>query len=249
VRAGVDTHWNWGKMFAACGLPSTAPQGLLFERFVAGTLLALGVPQVGRNYILHRHGNAQLEVDVVANYGGRLLVIDCKIGKDIGGTVVRQCSSAAELRRRMGGAGAAMLLLRPNKCPSQALCAFAETYSLQLLTSSDTRAFFYKLQAFCGIQGDLPPELAAAQQLLDDACHKNVGRPFVRQIDKANRPRKDREPKGPRRKLMWGVFNSPMKCVAQYEHSDREAAEQKAKELTVSAASAHFVKPLKQVLS
>ncbi|MCL6502461.1 MAG: hypothetical protein K6T86_07230 [Pirellulales bacterium] len=50
-------------------------------------------------------------------------------------------------------------------------------------------------------------------------------------------------------KAFWGVFNPAMKRVALYEYADRKAAEQKAKELTASQKTPHFVSPVKEEIS
>ncbi len=47
-------------------------------------------------------------------------------------------------------------------------------------------------------------------------------------------------------KAYWGVFTPAMKRVALYEYADRKAAEQKAKELSVSQKTPHFVSPVKE---
>ncbi len=62
--------------------------------------------------------------------------------------------------------------------------------------------------------------------------------------------RKRRSPANPEKKVRfkayWGVFTPAMKRVALYEYADRKAAEQKAKELSVSQKTPHFVSPVKE---
>lgn len=51
-----------------------------------------------------------------------------------------------------------------------------------------------------------------------------------------------------RLKAFWGVFNQSLKRVALFEYSDRKQADQKAKDLTASGKSPHFVQPVKEVV-
>ena len=49
-------------------------------------------------------------------------------------------------------------------------------------------------------------------------------------------------------KAFWGVFNHSLRRVALFEYSQREAAEKKAKELTVPDKDLHFVQLVKEVI-
>ncbi len=51
-----------------------------------------------------------------------------------------------------------------------------------------------------------------------------------------------------RMKAFWGVFNQSLKRVALYEFSEKKEADKKAKELTASGKSPHFVQPVKEVV-
>ncbi len=51
-----------------------------------------------------------------------------------------------------------------------------------------------------------------------------------------------------RLKAFWGVFNQSLKRVALFEHNERKLAEKKAKDLTASGKSPHFVQPVKEVV-
>jgi len=51
-----------------------------------------------------------------------------------------------------------------------------------------------------------------------------------------------------RLKAFWGVFNQALKRVALYEFSEKKEADKKAKELTASGKSPHFVQPVKEVV-
>ena len=49
-----------------------------------------------------------------------------------------------------------------------------------------------------------------------------------------------------RLKAFWGVFNQSLKRIALYEFSQKKEADKKAKELTASGKSPHFVQPVKE---
>lgn len=51
-----------------------------------------------------------------------------------------------------------------------------------------------------------------------------------------------------RLKAYWGVFNQSLKRVALFEHNERKLADKKAKDLTASGKSPHFVQPVKEVV-
>ena len=51
-----------------------------------------------------------------------------------------------------------------------------------------------------------------------------------------------------RMKAFWGVFNQSLKRVALYEFSEKKEADKKAKELTASGKSPHFVQPVKEAV-
>ena len=51
-----------------------------------------------------------------------------------------------------------------------------------------------------------------------------------------------------RLKAFWGVYNQSLKRVALFEHSERTAADKKAKDLSASSKSPHFVQPVKEVI-
>ena len=63
---------------------------------------------------------------------------------------------------------------------------------------------------------------------------------------KAPAKRKSRSAKVVRLKAFWGVFNQSLKRVALFEHNERKEADKKAKDLTASGKSPHFVQPVKE---
>jgi hypothetical protein len=49
-----------------------------------------------------------------------------------------------------------------------------------------------------------------------------------------------------RLKAFWGVFNQSLKRIALFEFNEKKEAEKKAKELSASGKSPHFVQPVKE---
>jgi hypothetical protein len=64
----------------------------------------------------------------------------------------------------------------------------------------------------------------------------------------AKRKSRAKTGKETRLKAFWGVFNQSLKRVALYEFSEKKEAEKKAKELTASGKSPHFVQPVKETV-
>jgi hypothetical protein len=64
----------------------------------------------------------------------------------------------------------------------------------------------------------------------------------------AKRKSRAKSSKEVRLKAFWGVFNQSLKRVALFEHQDKKLADKKAKELTASGKSPHFVQPVKEVV-
>ena len=64
----------------------------------------------------------------------------------------------------------------------------------------------------------------------------------------AKRKSRAKSAKDVRLKAFWGVFNQSLKRVALYEFSEKKEADKKAKELTASGKSPHFVQPVKEAV-
>jgi len=62
----------------------------------------------------------------------------------------------------------------------------------------------------------------------------------------AKRKSRAKSAKVVRLKAFWGVFNQSLKRIALYEFSQKKEAEKKAKDLTASGKSPHFVQPVKE---
>jgi hypothetical protein len=63
---------------------------------------------------------------------------------------------------------------------------------------------------------------------------------------KAPVKRKSRSAKVVRMKAFWGVFNQSLKRVALFDFNERKEADKKAKDLTASGKSPHFVQPVRE---
>jgi hypothetical protein len=64
----------------------------------------------------------------------------------------------------------------------------------------------------------------------------------------AKRKSRAKSAKEVRLKAFWGVFNQSLKRVALYEYSEKKEADKRAKELTASGKSPHFVQPVKEAV-
>ncbi len=62
----------------------------------------------------------------------------------------------------------------------------------------------------------------------------------------AKRKSRAKSSKEVRLKAFWGVFNQSLKRIALYEYSEKKEADKRAKELTASGKSPHFVQPVKE---
>lgn len=65
---------------------------------------------------------------------------------------------------------------------------------------------------------------------------------------KAKRKSRAKAAKEVRLKAFWGVFNQSLRRVALFEYSQRKQADKKAKELSDSQKTPHFVQLAKEVI-
>lgn len=64
----------------------------------------------------------------------------------------------------------------------------------------------------------------------------------------AKRKSRAKSAKEVRLKAYWGVFNQSLKRIALYEFSEKKEAEKRAKELSATGKSPHFVQPVKEAV-
>jgi hypothetical protein len=87
---------------------------------------------------------------------------------------------------------------------------------------------------------------ADAAEKKTKASPKKAAAPKAAKKEPAKRKSRAKSAKEVRLKAFWGVFNQSLKRVALYEFSERKEADKKAKELTASGKSPHFVQPVKE---
>ncbi len=91
---------------------------------------------------------------------------------------------------------------------------------------------------------ELREEAEAAERLEAEkkaAAPKAVKKP-------AKRKSRSKVAKEVRLKAFWGVFNQSLRRVGVFEYDQREAADQKAQELSGSQKTPHFVQLVKEVI-
>jgi hypothetical protein len=187
TREALRTGWHWPKAFQQAGQPSRDRSGMLFEQYIAAVLLELGVSNQLANLIIRRSrdGEALQEIDLVANHGGRLAIIDCKLRSEDDEDrreekITSQIRQAALTRRVLFGLGASLLLLRPNRLFSDDLRALARELGLTVVDARDARALFTHLARFFGVK-QLPPSLGQAEKLVQDSMARGVTRAFCQE--------------------------------------------------------------------
>jgi hypothetical protein len=87
---------------------------------------------------------------------------------------------------------------------------------------------------------------AASEKKAPAAKKAPVKKPAEKAEKKAPVKRKSRAAKVVRLKAFWGVFNQSLKRVALFDFSEKKEADKKAKDLTASGKSPHFVQPVKE---
>jgi hypothetical protein len=93
---------------------------------------------------------------------------------------------------------------------------------------------------------ELRKEAESAEQIQAE------GKPAAKKTAKKKAPTKRKSrakaAKEVRLKAFWGVFNQSLRRVALFEYSERKEAEKKAKDLTESQKTPHFVQLAKEVI-
>ena len=70
----------------------------------------------------------------------------------------------------------------------------------------------------------------------------------VKKKKATTRKSRAKTPKEVRLKAFWGVFSQSLTPVAMFEYAERKEADKKAKELSESKKSPHFVQIVKKVI-
>ena len=94
-------------------------------------------------------------------------------------------------------------------------------------------------------ESDTAERSGVAGEALDQLVKTDAQKPPKKA---AKRKPRTKVAKEVRLKAFWGVFSQSLSQVAQYEYSEREDALRRAKELTESKKSPHFVQLVKKVI-
>jgi hypothetical protein len=89
-------------------------------------------------------------------------------------------------------------------------------------------------------------EAEAAERKAKAAPKKAAASKSTAKKAPAKRKSRAKSAKVVRLKAFWGVFNQSLKRIALFEFSEKKEADKKAKELTASGKSPHFVQPVKE---
>lgn len=87
---------------------------------------------------------------------------------------------------------------------------------------------------------ELRQESEAAERLAEE------GGGAPKKKKKAKRKSRAKVAQEVRKKAYWAVVNQALKVVARFEFNEKEAADQKAEELSTSQKTPHFVKPMRE---
>jgi hypothetical protein len=186
IDEGTRTRWNWRSVAGVLGLETSA--GPLFERLIEAVLREMGVSELTRTVIRKAevsHVQSLQEIDIVVNHAGRLVIIDCKLigeedEEERGEPITSQIRQAAHTRRELGGLGASLVLLRPNRLLNDEEQALAEAYGLTVIDRDATTELFSRLAESVGVR-ELPPALRQAEEEMCHAWESHQVRPFCRE--------------------------------------------------------------------
>ena len=93
---------------------------------------------------------------------------------------------------------------------------------------------------------ELRQEAESAAQL--EAEENKAPKKAVKKKAKTKRKSRAKAAKEVRLKAFWGVFNQSLRRVALFEYAERKQAEKKAKDLSQSQKTPHFVQLAKEVI-
>ncbi len=163
ANTGKPDTWQQALATAIAGATGRGGQsqaGFLFEQFVGACIRHLGVTNGVMN-VERRHGAMVLqELDIVANAGGRVCVVDCKLPQSGETAAIAQCLTASHVRRQLGGLSGGYMLVRPNWLARPWLKDLCSSLGIELIDSQDFGQFCQRLAQFLG--GDANPEKVEA---------------------------------------------------------------------------------------
>ncbi len=186
IAEGTRTRWNWPAVSNALGLKMKS--GPLFEWLIEAICVEMGLTQITRNVkrapvkvVGAQQGDLQ-EIDRVVNHAGRLVILDCKLidedgEEERGEPITSQIRQAAHTRRDLGGLGADLVLIRPNRVLNGDQRALAEAYGLTVIDRDAGTELFRRLANCLGVT-ELPRSLCEAEDAMRQAWEKDRVRPF-----------------------------------------------------------------------
>jgi Holliday junction resolvase-like predicted endonuclease len=169
INAQIEEKGNSEKAFPKLGLPIKSP-GMSFETVISTMIKSFGLNDIACNVIFSKEQKQFLqEIDIVINNGQKLLFVDCKLrtaeeeknGRVEG--ITSQIRQAAETRRKFGGLGAELMLLRPNRLFTEAEKELCLLHNLKVIDRDQILNLLPELYKFCTATHQMPKELQNLQ--------------------------------------------------------------------------------------
>ncbi len=172
--------WNFKKAFESLGYPAECASGQLFEQYIVSILKNLGIKNVTYNAVKQLHnGFAISEIDIIANHNGSLTIIDCKMrgiaDEEKGKTesFFEQIRKAYQVGNELGGLGAKIILLRPNRVLSENERLLASSYRIDVIDSPKISNIVDLLASHFNIS-DIPQTLLNLQKIILDSQSNQI---------------------------------------------------------------------------
>ncbi len=173
TQEGIAQGWNWAAAFSACGLNAEKPEDILFAQYIGAGLMEMGVHNLAYNLRItgKRDRKEKLGIDLAVNHGGRLLVLDLKLRggsqhiQDDEDTSIADARRALDLRQRLSGLAAQVVMVRPCRLFSEAERGLARTCNLEVIDQRDAPRIFSRLANLLKIPSRTP-EIAGLEAIL-----------------------------------------------------------------------------------
>lgn len=175
TRIASLNNWDFKKAFQAGGYPAENSSGQLFEQYVVSILINLGVRNITCNAVRSTPSKKALsEIDIIANHQGNLTVIDCKMRsleeENLGKveTLFEQIRKANQMGKELGGLGAKVIILRPNRTLSENESHLAESYRVKPLDAPKMSEIIDCFAKHFGIE-KIPDNLINVQNIIQNS--------------------------------------------------------------------------------
>jgi len=181
----LGNQWDWNASFAQLGLCPGIKPGILFEKYLGACLLEFGVSNSIHSFKVLSQGVDKNEIDLISNVDGQVVILDLKLrdeadikaGKEE--KLTSQMRQASEIRRRLGGLAAKMIMVRPGLVFSESDNLLAGAYQIERIDQRDCFNLFTRLaKAF---RRELPSELQKIEQLLAQSQQNGATSVFSRE--------------------------------------------------------------------